>query len=616
MKAIKSKYKPSILRLGSNSKDRLDGGLCLQQESSISLSQSPYEGLLNMCLDDGGLPIKRQGQSNLNPTSLGATPINGIYENYKGKAVVTWGTSLYMQTGSSDLTSIYSPITNCKAFFYVANSILYMINGHEFLKYDGTTVSVVTPYIPRVAYNGEPDAYTATNNQVDDESWNLIGTGFHQQFNGDGTNKVFTLKFKGLNAEAITAVVDGVPMVETTNFTVDRVSGVVTFVAVPSKSGILNPNNIDVTAHKDNAGYANQIINCSFACEYKQVMFLSGNSNMPNSYFAGGINENNEANYFPKNRVYNYGGIDKAVTGFKPHYEKLIVFKEDRYASIISEVSPAGNAVFTRTDLDISTGCDMPGSIQVISNYIVWCNTTSGVQLLESSLIPGEKNNHPLSLNINGDTERPGLLNEPNLKSAISVDFSGKYILCLPNGHVYAWDYIHGFMPSKSNSMKWYLWDNIFASCFFIRNNILMYGHSQRGQLCQFIDVLNDFGVAINAYLSLKTYDFDAPEYYKNISRIDITPRANIQSAIQVSCVTDEDTIVESLLAGETTSIDIDNLDMDNLTFNYQTMAPTLTIAPFLQDIRYLRLEFVNNNLNENLSLIDIAIIYAMTRRI
>ena len=621
--AIKIIKKPvskiNTLRLGASSKIPLDGGLCLDQETSIDLSQSPYSGLKNMCLDDGGLPSKRQGVTNLNATSLGVGPINGIYDNYKGKAVLAWGTALYTQVGSSNPVLIYTGITNCSAFFYVSNSILYMQNGHEHLKFDGTTVSTVTPYSPRVSFNGQPDGYTGTNNQADDESWNLIGTGFHEQKNGDGVNKIFSLKYKGLNAEPVTAIVDGVAMTESSGITsVDRVLGKVTFTAIPSKAGILNPNNVDITAHKDFAGYKEQITSCTFACEYEQVMFLAGNINMPNVYFAGKVTDTNEANYFPLNRVYPYSGVDKKVTGFKPHYNKLIVYKEDRYASVISEVSPAGNSVFTRTDLDTTVGCDMPKTIQVVSNYIVWCNTQNGVQLLESSMIPGEKNNRPLSLNINGDIIRPGLLQEPNLINAISFDYKGQYGICLPNGHCYVWNYRRGFTPNNPKSMKWFYWDNIFASSFFIRNNILMYGHLLRGQLCQFVDVLNDFGVAIDGKFSIKVYDFDSPEYYKSVPRIDITTRANSQSSIQITCANDEDSPLENITIpnGETTSLDMNHLDMNNLTFKYQIMSPTITIEPFLQDIRYLRLEFSNNVLNENLSIIAIAIIYSLTRRI
>ena len=609
--------KPSILRLGANSDNKLDGGLCLDQESSILLTQSPYGGSRNMCLDDGGLPCKRQGQINLNLTSLGATTINGIYDNYKNKAVIAHGTKLYTQTGTSDMVLLYEGITNCSAFFYVANSILYMINGHEFLKYDGTTVSTVTPYIPRVAYNGQPNGSTVANNQVDGESWNLIGTGFHQQYNGDGVNKTFPFKYKGLNAESVTCIVDGVNMSEGSGIaSVDRVNGEFTLTVAPSKAGILNPNNVDVTAHKDFAGYKTQITSCTFACEYDQVMFLAGNTSMPNVYFAGKITDTNEANYFPLNRVYPYSGVDKAVTGFKTHYDKLIVFKEDRYASVISEVAPAGNSVFTRTDLDTTVGCDMPKTIQTISNYIVWCNSQNGVQLLESSVVPGEKNNRPLSFNINGDIVRPGLLQEPNLKNAVSFDYKGQYGICLPNGHCYVWNYIRGFSPSKPKSMKWFYWDNVFASSFFVRNNTLMYGHLLRGQLCYFTDVLNDFGVAINAKFSIKNFDFGSPEYYKSVPRIDITTRANTHSSMEITCVNDEDSPMEPIPSSETMSLDMDNLDMDNLTFDYQTMSPTVTIEPFLQDIRYLRLEFANNVINENLSIIAIALIYSLTRRI
>ena len=136
--------------------------------------------------------------------------------------------------------------------------------------------------------------------------------------------------------------------------------------------------------------------------------------------------------------------------------------------------------------------------------------------------------------------------------------------------------------------------------------------------MCQFVDVLNDFGVAIDGKFSIKVYDFDSPEHYKSVPRIDITTRANSQSSIQITCANDEDSPLENITIpnGETTSLDMNHLDMNNLTFKYQIMSPTITIEPFLQDIRYLRLEFSNKVLNENLSIIAIAIIYSLTRRI
>ena len=50
------------LRLGNGTKYPLNGGISLDEETLIDLSQSPYDGLLNMCLDNGGTLGKRQGQ--------------------------------------------------------------------------------------------------------------------------------------------------------------------------------------------------------------------------------------------------------------------------------------------------------------------------------------------------------------------------------------------------------------------------------------------------------------------------------------------------------------------------------------------------------------------------
>lgn len=59
------------LRIGTSAKVQFDGGICYDDETSIDLSQSPYGGLLNMCLDDGGMPTKRMGQQYVFENTLG-----------------------------------------------------------------------------------------------------------------------------------------------------------------------------------------------------------------------------------------------------------------------------------------------------------------------------------------------------------------------------------------------------------------------------------------------------------------------------------------------------------------------------------------------------------------
>jgi hypothetical protein len=590
------------LRLGANSKYLLDGGLCLDQESSIDISQSPY--LLNMTLDDGGLPKSRLGQANLFPTSLGTDKINGVYPDYKGYTIFACGTKLYKQQSGNQPIEIYSSLTNSKAFFFVFNGLLYMLNGSQYLKYDGSTVSDVVPYIPTVSLNRKPDASESTVN----ESWNLIGRGFTDSFNGDGSTKTYKLSFAGLDSDTVISNVGGT---EGSGFTVDRTTGEVTFTTA---SGTGN-NNVKITAYKTFADNKEQILNCTRAIESYGRIFITGNSNIPNAYWVMGISDSNDCSYFPTKYIYKLTKSNKPVTGFTIHFGKLIVFTEDMTCTVDNSTFD-NQASFPINYLNTEVGCDMPDSIQLIDNNPVWCNTYSGVKILVSSLIEGEKNVKDLSFNVNGDYERPGLLAEAGLKQAVSFDSDGKYGIVLPSGIAYVWDYERGYSLNNPKSMKWFKWDNIKASCFFTRDNTLMYGHSERGQLCKFINALNDFGQSINRVFRLKLLDFGYPDWEKAITDTILVTRPS-NSSIKVKYYNKDDVVMEQTISQSTTnSFKWSTFKWSTFTWKVQRLAVTIRIKLKLKKLRYLDLEFSNDEFNQDLSIIGLTIKYSMVREV
>lgn len=598
----------SELRLGTNSKYLLNGGLCLDQESSISLSQSPYGGLINMCCDDGGLPIKRFGQAYLYPTSLGTGGINGLYPSFKGFTIIAHGTKLYKQSGSNQPIEIYSSLANSKAFFFVYNSILYIINGSQFLKYDGTTISAVIPYIPTVSINRKPDASQSTVN----ESWNLLGTGFKDSFNADGTSTVYKLSFAGLDADTVISNIGGT---EGSSFTVDRVAGTVTFSVAPAAG---DPNNVIITAYKSFANNKEQILNCCRVYEAYGRIFMYGNSNFKNSYWVMGISDSNDCSYFPTKYRYNLTKTDKELTVFVNHFGLLVGLTEDLTFKI-EESAFDNQASFPVKYLNTSIGCDMPDTMQLINNNPVWCNSYGGVYLLQSTLIAGEKDIKPLSNNINGTMERPGLLQEDktDLYKATSVDHNNKYYVCVKD-KCYVWDYKQSFNIKSPESLTWYLYTNINSTCFMVRDNDLLYGDRSNGTIAKFVNVPNDFGSPILGLWKSKLMDFGYPDYEKMVSDIWLTTRANSSSNITINYYNDQGELLQStdIPASQLKSFSWNNFSWDSFTWTVQIFSPTLRFRPKLKGIRYFQLELKNGIFNENLSIISLVIKYNLTKKV
>lgn len=600
--------KEGELRLGSTSKTQLDGGLCLYEESSIGLNQSPYGGLLNMCLDDGGMPTKRPGQRYLFQTALGEGGINGLYADYKGYTIIAHGTKLYKQIGSEQPIEIYSSLANSKAFMFVYNGVLYLLNGSQYIQFDGTTVKNVDPYKPRVSMNRKPDGSTS---EVD-ESWNMLGRGFRNTFNGDGATNVYKLSLNGLDIDTVISNVGGT---EGNGFTVDRAAGTVNFNIAPPEG----TNNVEITAYKTFNGLANNILKCKFGVEFSNRMFLGGNKDLPNYYFAAGLTDGIDASYFPQKYQYAIRGGDKAVTGFKVHYNKLVVFKEDLTCTVEAATGLDNTASFPISYLNTDIGCDIPDSIQLINNNIVFANTYLGVCIIVSTVVPGEKSILPVSLNVNGSYGRPGLLNEDlnDLKNATSADFGYKYYLCVRD-KCYVWDYRDNFNINNPRALRWFYYDNINSNCFGIRDNELLYGHREQGVVCVFTNVLNDFGNPINGIWKSKLIDFGYPDWLKTINYIWYTCKANANSEVNINYYNDNGELLASVVVppNKLKSFSWSNFNWSSFTWKVQNFAPTIRIKPRVKRIKYFQIDLRNNKFNENLSIISLVIKYTMTKKV
>lgn len=596
------------LRVGVSSKVQFDGGICYGDESNIELSQSPYGGLLNMCLDDGGMPTKRMGQQYM-CESYGDKGIKGLYPNYKGKIIFASDVNLYSLGDNGIPVMVHSGLSGNDVFMFTYNAILYVIDGVNFYRYDGNKFKIVVPYVPRVTMNRKPDGSSSSV----DESWNMIGNKFKDSFNGDGASKTYKLSLFPLDAgSTVECYVNGA---RTSSFTVDLNTGIVTFNTAPSSGN----NNVEIVAVKTFNGLKDNILKCKFGIEFSNRMFLGGNDNLPNFYFAGGLSDNNDASYFPQKYQYSIKGSDKAVTGFKVHYNKLVVFKEDMTCTVTAATGLDNEASFPIEFLNTDIGCDIPDSIQLINNNIVFANTYGGVHMIVSTDVIGEKAIVSISDNINGSYDRPGLLYEDKigLKKACSADHGNKYYLCV-NGRCYVWDYKGTYNVNYPDKLKWFIYDNVFAKKFGVKNNELFYGHSKKDILCKFIESKNDFGDPINGVFKTKLIDFGYPDWFKTVSYIWYTCKANSASEVKINYFNDEGNIINSELipASELTSFNWGRFNWGKFNWIVKTFSPTLRLKVKLKKIKYFQIELINNKVNENLSIINLVIRYNLTRKV
>ena len=267
------------LRMGTNTKIPLNGGICLNEETSIELNQSPHNGLLNMCLDNGGILTKRKGQEYIfDDPLIGNGGVTGM-TIYKEKIyfICSGVPYAYDKSVNTKMTLPYDggSFSSNKSTFFNYNGKLYLIDGSKFVYLDETENELkdVVPYIPQISINRKPDGSDSTVN----ESWNMLGLGFKDSFNGDGTSTEYTLSLKDLLTTAIIATVNGVTYEEGSGINVNRTTGKVTFDVAPAEG----TNNVVITAYKE-FNLRNNILKCNRAIEFSNRMFFTGNPDLKN----------------------------------------------------------------------------------------------------------------------------------------------------------------------------------------------------------------------------------------------------------------------------------------------------------------------------------------------
>lgn len=593
-------------------------------ETQIDPLQSP--DMLNMIVDESGSLKKRTGYERVYANSLGPGSINGlhVYRKLDGTTVLllAHGTKLYTQSGNNQPVEIYSGLANSKLHFFEMGGKCYLLDGTNYLVYDGTTISTVIPYIPTLLISKVPGVNGGGTLL---EDLNLLGNGFKETFSGDGTGTEYHLSLKALDETPVLVKVDTVVKTLGTDYTVDFVNGVITFTTVPS----VGTNNVEITAYKTQIGFAERIKKCRFSVLFGGTndtrVFVSGNPGHSNFVWRSGLFD---PTYFPENGFYKVGYDGEKVQGFSKQYDYLIIEKE-RSKWLMHFELQNGEPTFPLKPINDQIGTVSPHSIQSIENSPVSLSR-NGVYMLMASNVRDERNVKHISGNV--DTR---LLKENNIENAISIDFDKKYYLAI-NGNMYIFNYVIN---------EWYIFDNIKASCFIEINKELYFGSSTDGLLYRFKRdsekfPYNDDGKFINAYWKSAKISFGSAERNKLVQRLFATMEPNRHTSVNFYYVSDKvsfprnesnlpdysilhygksfyndkifDAKTEFIKAFRMEWFDYGSLDYSLMSYNTSEEPNIVVKKVKVKKVDYYQLVVQNTKLNESLRLDSIALKYLL----
>lgn len=594
---------------------RLDGGLnTWELDYRIRSNQSP--DMENMFWTDGALRSRRGQEYFYETGEYGEFFAFYDREFVVGKAICHMGDGLYSFDVDTHVAhKLYSGLVQQAGTFFVFGDSLYYLNGADYIEIDASlTAKRVVPYIPVVAINREPDGTGGDLYQPE----NRLGAGKEVWFNADGISKDYYLPYRELDATALKVLVYGVELKEGTDFTVNRNLGVVTFSNVPEKKDPIELNGVKIVCYKSDADTQNSILSCRRAIVYgggtELSVVVGGPTKQPNAYFWTGVNgAAADPSYFPFDYYNLAGNADEYITGFGKQQNMLIIFKERSIGKAMFQTEMIDGMTYLSLPynaVNSRIGCNIPGTIQLIENNLVFANTFGGIYMLADTSAAGENNVVRLSRNINGTSQRPGLLNDLRSVSATavcSVDQDNRYWV-VANGHAYIWDYQLSPYSGHEENLSWFYFTNTHMRGWFATDDKVLFG-LPGGRVGTWTESRADFGEAIKKKYTFATQDFDTYEVLKDVLKVIFAVRSDTNTLIDVTYVTDYETRKDPTpVVGFSWK-----LVPRNLTFRFlgvQRSAVAAIRKPGCWHIRHFGMVLENNEAYKDLSLVSAQIVY------
>ena len=303
-------------------------------------------------------------------------------------------------------------------------------------------------------------------------------------------------------------------------------------------------NTVKITYSLANADAMKSVMDCGIAATYGAdrgaCIVLAGSEAQPNAYFWNGNNTAMDAGYWPMVQYNLAGDANEPVTGFGKQNAILIIFKSDSVGKAqMSTTEVDGRATITMdyTPINADCGCDLPGSIRLVENNVVFANTQQGVHYVSGTSAAYENNVQGFSLKVNGTPERPGLLNDAREANgnAASMDDGQRYWLNIA-GDVWVWDYT----LSTQKDPAWFKLTGISAVAF-IRDDDAheMYHLDALGRISRFARTFSDYGTPFKKRFTLPVQTMGGYDRLKDVCSCILTMRDNMSSRARIQWQTD-----------------------------------------------------------------------------
>lgn len=609
---------PPTVNLNVFEVDTFKGVDFYNSPSNVSKSRSPSAP--NMIRDEVGKVRKRMGY---HLTGTYTDRINGVYI-LDDKTVVHSGDKLYM-----DGTAIYTGIQDGRGKSWQLGSKVFISDGKELLCFANFGTDETPDYkvkkasdeafVPTVVIAKDPDTLAFRKYQ----DINILSKKWTESFAGTDTTKKYQLQYGDLDETPVTAKKlksDGTwqDLVENTDFTVNRTSGMVTFNTAPGKTPVAADDNVQITASRDWGDYSDRVNKCSVSVLYGasgQInrLFVSGNPDYPNYIWYSDLNN---PFYFPDLNYLTCGQEIGSIVGFSIVSDCLAVhfsYSEDGRNIVLFKDSIAADGSVQFKIVNTILGEPAIGSFNFafVGGESLFA-TPLGIYAVTAKDITGERYTQSRSFYIDK------ALTEENLKDAYAIAYKDFYIIATEN-KLYILDTLQKSYekntPYTSYQYECYHFEIPGVRVMYIVDGKFCFGTSD-GNLQEFytdptsLASYADNGTAIDAHWDMP--DITGDLFYKNKSfkRFSVVIASAIATSVTAYALVRG--IWQKIYSSGATAryFDFNYLDFNKLSFSTDATPRTLTTKIKIRKVDKIRLRLENKELNESFGLYKVALEY------
>lgn len=467
--------------------------------------------------------------------------IYGIFR-YDGAMLIHRGNELRKYVGNTNYATLYDKMNKNESHAFVFGDKFYIIDGKNYLVYNGESVTEVVGYIPTTSIGRKPSGGGEGHEDV-----NLLSPWRINTFYGDGESNAYYLDTKDVvNAKGSVKVeVDGVTLGEE-RYTVIPQRGLIIFLTTggtgweaPPVSSDGKPN-VKITFRTEidddfEKNYAARIKNCTLCQVFDNRVFFSGNDDYPNILWHSNLYD---PTYWSDTDYYEEGLDSARIRGLVAGNNALWVFREPSDANTtVFYHTPTIDAdygkIYPSQHSSITTGC--VGKVINFNDDIIFFSDR-GMEGIHGDVTTEQVIEHRSSL-----VDRK-MLQEEKYKDMILVKWEG-YLLVFIGSHVYLADSRAVFNNVDHVEYEWFYWEMSFAVTTAAVIDGILYLGLVNGAIYQM--EAETKAEEIESYWTTPKDKFNAPNKLKTTNKNGCVVEAT--GEMEVLAKTDNDDVFESI---------------------------------------------------------------------